>query len=81
MAESYSDNKISFLEDGYTTAAATAGDVNNVSGRVNSETWEPLEKLAKGEVRQYFVLFCLCFCFLLLCSVVKVYLVSSRHFV
>ncbi len=59
MAESYSDNKISFSEDAYSadailltaaTTDATTADDKKMSGRVNSETWEPLEKLAKGEV-------------------------------
>ena len=47
VAESYSDSRISFSED---TAAAAGTLTHAVTGRTNSETWEPLEKLAKGEV-------------------------------
>jgi len=61
VAESYSANTISFVEDAVHTSlsagttAATPVDPEVVvtatsTGRVNSETWEPLEKLAKGEV-------------------------------
>jgi hypothetical protein len=45
VAESYSDNKLSFVED-----ALLPGEGSR-AGRTNSETWEPLEKLSKGEVR------------------------------
>jgi hypothetical protein len=44
VAESYSDNKLSFVED-----ALLPGEASR-AGRTNSETWEPLEKLSKGEV-------------------------------
>jgi hypothetical protein len=44
VAESYSDNKLSFVED-----ALLPGEGSR-AGRTNSETWEPLEKLSKGEV-------------------------------
>lgn len=43
MAESYGGNLISFSEDG-------ANSTRSKEERVNGETWEPLEKLAKGEV-------------------------------
>jgi len=52
VAESYSDNKISFQEDAFSTAGSSVG-------RVNSETWEPLEKLAKGEVREFSIVYCM----------------------
>ncbi len=44
MAESYgSDSVINFHED-------AAAEGKSRGDRINSETWEPLEKLAKGEV-------------------------------
>lgn len=43
VAESYGGNLVSFSEDG---SSSTRSRVE----RVNGETWEPLEKLAKGEV-------------------------------
>lgn len=42
VAESYGGSKIAFLEDDGSASA-------NKSDRINSATWEPLEKLAKGE--------------------------------
>lgn len=46
MAESYGgSSQVAFVEDGL-----NPGETNRTA-RTNSATWEPLEKLAKGEVR------------------------------
>ena len=45
VAESYSNNAIQLVED-------VGSPEKDKADRINSETWEPLEKLAKGEVWQ-----------------------------
>jgi hypothetical protein len=44
VAEGYAGSQLTFHEDGL-----QAGETNRTA-RTNSATWEPLEKLAKGEV-------------------------------
>jgi hypothetical protein len=53
VAESYGNSQVTFVEN-----TATFDENGNPvtspaaqSDRINSEAWEPLEKLAKGEVR------------------------------
>eukprot|EP00286_Rhodomonas_abbreviata_P026156 CAMPEP_0181296284 /NCGR_PEP_ID=MMETSP1101-20121128/4618_1 /TAXON_ID=46948 /ORGANISM="Rhodomonas abbreviata, Strain Caron Lab Isolate" /LENGTH=440 /DNA_ID=CAMNT_0023401131 /DNA_START=172 /DNA_END=1491 /DNA_ORIENTATION=+ len=54
VAESYMGGSVSFTEDaesspGADAEAKAAGQEASGPGRTNSATWEPLEKLAKGE--------------------------------
>jgi hypothetical protein len=46
VAEGYAGSQLTFHEDGL-----QPGETNRTA-RTNSATWEPLEKLAKGEVRR-----------------------------